>query len=324
MIPLGIIGGSSFIATGGNFTVISGGYKYHVFTSAGTFAVTAGSKNCEILAIGGGGSGGASPNNTTQSFLAGGGGGAGGVIHANATLNTGTSFAVVVGAGGAGHTNASTTIGENGFAGSDTTVNGTTVIAKGGGYGAGGGTAAVNGGAGGSGGGAHAGTSTGTGVGGTATAGSVASPASLVASYANAGGIGNIGSGSGTTNNAGGGGGAGRVGYDASAGIGGDGGDPTSAFYDWLLAIAPSMPSFWQANVPGNGIAGGGGGGGDGVGTMYGFGGTRGVFGNIASASLAALANTGSGSGGTKSVSGFAAPTVGAGGSGLVIIRYAA
>src|SRR3990167_5528064 len=60
-------------ATGGT-TTVSGGYTYHTFTSSGTFQVTAGSGNVEVLVVGGGAGGG------TGGSARRGGGGAGGKV----------------------------------------------------------------------------------------------------------------------------------------------------------------------------------------------------------------------------------------------------
>src|SRR5210317_151774 len=60
-----------FSATGGDSTVTSGGYTYHVFTSSGNLVVT-GSRAAQALIIAGGGGGGGTGVN------GGGGGGAGG------------------------------------------------------------------------------------------------------------------------------------------------------------------------------------------------------------------------------------------------------
>ena len=64
--------GSGWSATGGNSTVESGGNKYHVFTTPGTFAITGSIPSVDIVVVGGGGGG--YPGNP-----AGGGGGGGGV-----------------------------------------------------------------------------------------------------------------------------------------------------------------------------------------------------------------------------------------------------
>ena len=45
-------------ATGGNQTYTDSGWKYHVFTSDGTFTVTAGTDNIEYVIVAGGGGGG--------------------------------------------------------------------------------------------------------------------------------------------------------------------------------------------------------------------------------------------------------------------------
>src|SRR6056300_605883 len=60
-----------FSATGGTITT-SGNYTIHTFTSSGTFQVTAGSKNIEVLVVAGGGGGGGDNS---------GAGGAGGLIY---------------------------------------------------------------------------------------------------------------------------------------------------------------------------------------------------------------------------------------------------
>jgi len=84
-----------FSATGGNVSALApgNGYKYHTFTSSGpgTFTVTSGTQNIEILCIGGGGGGG---------LCHGGGGGAGGVVyHPSVPIVPGT-YTITVGNGG--------------------------------------------------------------------------------------------------------------------------------------------------------------------------------------------------------------------------------
>ena len=73
----------SFEATGGDQSPEAGlapgnGYKYHVFDSPGTLAVTSGTdssgKTCEVLVLGGGGGGG-------EGWYGGGGGGGGLALH---------------------------------------------------------------------------------------------------------------------------------------------------------------------------------------------------------------------------------------------------
>ena len=93
---------SVFSASGGNVADAlspGNGYRYHTFTSPGTFTlINASGKTFEILMVGGGGAGGKS--------IAG-GGGAGGVLHGSISLPDGT-YQVSVGKGGWGgpHTNA--------------------------------------------------------------------------------------------------------------------------------------------------------------------------------------------------------------------------
>jgi len=83
------------IVSGGQTVVVSGGYKYHVFSAAGTLTITnMGSSDLEILTIGAGGGG---------AGKRGGGGGGGGVTYESysaSSVNIG-SYTVVVGAGGA-------------------------------------------------------------------------------------------------------------------------------------------------------------------------------------------------------------------------------
>lgn len=83
---------NAVIASGGNeVTTISGTYKFHVFTSSGTFIVTRGGY-VEALLIGGGGGG----NNTTSAE----GGGAGGVILYPTLFLAEGNYPVTVGAAG--------------------------------------------------------------------------------------------------------------------------------------------------------------------------------------------------------------------------------
>jgi hypothetical protein len=83
-------------ATGGTITT-SGGFKYHTFTSSGTFQVTAGSGLVEVFVLGGGGAGGGDASGLT--FYAGGGGGGGGLYNPAYYVEV-SSYTVTVGAGG--------------------------------------------------------------------------------------------------------------------------------------------------------------------------------------------------------------------------------
>ena len=53
-----ILASTTITATGGNSIVTTGGYKYHTFTSSGTFTVTSGVGGVDFLVVAGGGSGG--------------------------------------------------------------------------------------------------------------------------------------------------------------------------------------------------------------------------------------------------------------------------
>lgn len=80
-------------ATGGTITTV-GNYKYHTFTSSGTFNITIGDAQVvEYLVVGGGGGGG---------DRHGGGGGAGGYIAGNISVGAPATWSVTVGSGGAG------------------------------------------------------------------------------------------------------------------------------------------------------------------------------------------------------------------------------
>ena len=87
-----------FSATGGTVTEPGNGYKYHTFTSSGTFTVSK-SGSVEVFTIGGGGGGGNRPSGNS-----GGGGGAGGLVHYFAypvSVSPG-QYTVTIGGGGSG------------------------------------------------------------------------------------------------------------------------------------------------------------------------------------------------------------------------------
>jgi hypothetical protein len=291
------------LGTTGGTVVLSGGYRYHIFSSVGTSTFSPDSPGLiEALIIAGGGGGG-------SSF--GGGGGAGGVVYASYN-QPGTNAAVVVGAGAPQNTAADSI---QGLTGDNSSVFGFTALGGGGG---GAYNNAYNGSSGGSGGGGGSSETSGTMSGGAATQTS----GSGFTGYGNRGGnsFGRspyIGTG---------GGGAGAQGQDISGGTtAGNGGSGTNLFSTWLSAINSSMSgvSGWSTATSGGYIAGGGAGasyqysngslpgqpGAGGGGTSTGGNSVRG--GN-------AIANTGSGGGG----GGYPQGGGGAGGSGLVIIRY--
>ena len=94
MSTLGIIasaGGVSFVSATGGTEVTSGGYKYHTFTAAGTFTVSAGG-DVEVLCIAGGGGGG----DTSGSSDPGGGGGGGGQTSGSSSTDAGQGGSGIV------------------------------------------------------------------------------------------------------------------------------------------------------------------------------------------------------------------------------------
>ena len=134
-----ITSNSQIVATGGSSVSTQSGYRIHDFQSNGTFEITSGVGEVEILVVGGGGSeGGAS-----SGCHAGGGGGGGGVVYQKRILYPG-KYNVVVGAGGNWRNNGSNSVFGNNWAHS-------TIYAFGGG--AGGPTLSGDGNDGGSGGG---------------------------------------------------------------------------------------------------------------------------------------------------------------------------
>jgi len=179
---------NKFTATGGSESV-AGGYKYHTFTSSGTFTPSGG-KSVEYLIVAGGGSGGGMTSGGSYHGAAG-GGGAGGMIY-NTLSVTAQAYSIVIGGGGAGSS------GGTGSNGANSTGFGLTSI--GGGHGSRGnsGVAAASGGSGG-------------GAGREAT-----TPANGTSGQGNAGGAYTNGAGG----NASGGGGKGSVGGPYNGGSG--------------------------------------------------------------------------------------------------------
>lgn len=282
-------------ATGGTIKYASDGYTYHVFTSSGTFTPTQ-SLTCDYLVVAGGGGG---------SRINGGGGGGGlrstvdmtggGATLESAVTLSATGYTVTVGAGGAGSGTNVAANGSNSVFGSITSLGG----GGGGAYVASGSTSG-NGNDGGSGGGGGFRESAGNSLGGSGTTGQ---------GYAGGGGT--------TLYVSGGGGGAGGVGF---AGItldpGGRGG---------IGAFIPTFASATNTGVGGY-YAGGGGAGNEsyyyngGVGGLGGGGnGADRTGGSSRIAGSAGTTNTGGGGGGGENgaTDGYA------GGSGIVIIRYA-
>jgi hypothetical protein len=216
----------------------------------------------------------------------GGGGGAGGLLGLTSQSFSTSSYTVTIGAGGAGST--TTSQGVNGVNSSITGL-----------------TAAVGGGGGGTQGGTNTGATGGSGGGGSYSSGSGGSATS---GQGYAGGRGSANGGSG-----GGGGGAGAVGgqgLDGSPYTSGAGGTGLNTYSSWASATNTGVSGYY---------AGGGGGGNNGNPTRASGGAGGGGLGrNASSAGSDATINTGSGGGGGgDNTAGYA------GGSGIVIIRYA-
>jgi len=290
----------AFSATGGNVSALApgNGYKYHTFTSPGTFTVSSlpEPKTIEVLVVAGGGGGG----NWNTGGNGGGGGGAGGLVYHPAIPISIGSYPVSVGDGGSKNpTPNGSFVGGNG---TDSIFNGLT--AKGGG---GGGGYTSNGTPGGSGGGTGGGSNT-TATGTQPSQTHPTTPSGWT-NYGNPGGPngGNPGRG-------GGGGGAGAAGGAGGAGNVGGNGVQFPAFTGPLIGVPALAPLSGY-------FAGGGGGGGypNGQPNTGGLGGGGGP--TYGSAPIPGVTNSGGGG-----AAGTDGPTVvaGDGGPGIVIIRYLA
>jgi len=303
-------------ASGGNINGADPGddYRYHLFSSPGTFVIPGtkpGSITFDVLLIGGGGAGGACDTSNGS-----GGGGAGGVVH-HSQLDASGTLTVTVGPGAAAPTS-NNVVGANG---SDSTLVSPTapwtITAKGGGGGGYYGTVGSPGGSGGGGGGyglnysyAH-------------TTASQPTQNPTFAPDPNFNQYGNIGGAPSDDNpgNAGGGGGSGTVGgsHPAAEGgpvaSGGGAGQPFTGFPGALPGFTP-MPAPWISAVGPTGLYGGGGAGEN----PYSGGSTAagGAGGGGSGPAPNAIANTGGGGGGNDPAS----TASGSGGSGICIIRY--
>ena len=285
-------------ATGGTVTT-SGDCKIHTFTGPGSFtvdsisAIDSARNQVSYLVIGGGASGGR---------FAGGGGGAGGYREDKSPLTpytasplegagpvsvTATNFPITVGGGGAAVPGCA-----NGTAGSASTFSSITSAGGGGG----GGTYNTAGTAGASGGGGSGGP---TGAPGGSGAAGNTPPVSPPQGQ-------NGGNGNGPTaqHEAGGGGGAGAVGVNASGGAAGAGGAGVTS----SISASPVQRAGGGGGAVRCGTTGGAGAGGGGAGGRP----------PCSTAAGAGTANTGGGGGGAA----FGPRASGAGGSGIVIIRY--
>jgi len=284
------------VATGGVITT-DGDYKVHTFETSGTFTVTDGSGNVELLIVGGGGAGG-----WCSLSSAGGGGGGGGVREIPAYAVVPGAYTVTVGAGGVTNSGTNPPSGDGG----DSSFDGETAV--GGGHGGSTHSVSFPTGEDGAGGGSGGGGSAGGHSGGLGTSG-----------QGEAGGGGSTGGSTATRASGGGGGGAGGLG-DSSPNVwnGGDGGDGiesditgTGVFYGGGGGGGRGNPS--ESSIPPNAVGmGGSGGGGDGGNDV-----------NLDPNDQPTAGTDGLGGGGGGGGSnGFTGSTGAAGGSGVVIVRY--
>jgi len=324
----------SFSATGGTVTAAGitpgNGYRYHVFTSTGTFTVNFGTANIEYLVIAGGGTAGVN----------GSGGGAGG-LRTNVSGNPKAGAALPISPG-----SYTITVGGAGSPAVLQPNDGTPGPAGNGGYSALGDGNAIEirsdgGGSGGSPGGV--GIAGGSGGGGSgfpaerSVTGGAGNTPSRSPSQGNAGGTGcpNCPWPSPSSGYTGaGGGGAGATGGNASSSVAGPGGagHPISEFAAPLIQPeipGPAWPGFSSAVGPTGLYAGGGGGGGYGGLSTPGTGGPGGGgAGGVQNGSSFAPGSpgtnfTGGGGGGaTSHQAQDGGGTPGIGGTGIVIIRY--
>ncbi len=285
----------SFVAATGGTITTTGDFKIHTFTSSGTFTVSdagnsSGSNTVDYLVIAGGGGAGA---------YGAGGGGAGGYRFSNGTASgsysagpsplgasalpvSAQAYPITVGGGGAGGDDSPAV---SGSPGSNSIFS--TITSAGGGKGAGG-TSPRPAGSGGSGGGGDR---------DNTAAGSGNTP-SVSPSQGNNGGTGIFAA---PNYGGGGGGGASAVGGNGSSSTAGNGGDGLAS-------------SITNSSV----TRGGGGGGGTFSSASGGTGGSGGGGSQAPDNGGAGTANTGGGGGSNVSTGGVA----GAGGSGIVVIRY--
>ena len=278
-----------FAAVASSTVTTDGGYKYHTFTSSGTFTPTQ-SITADVFVLGAGGAAGGARA---------GGGGAGGIAYFAGQSLTAINYTCAIGSGGGG--TAGFTVGGTG----NNSQFGSLTVGSGGGGGSSYGSN-VNGNPGGCGGGGG-GTNSHTNLGGASNQ----SSSGTTASYGNRGG------------NAifalpgAGGGGTGAQGADlGSSTTGSAGGNGTSAFSSWLAATGYGQLSSSLYYIGG----GGGGAGANGGGGSGGLGGGRDGTNASSGSAPNAAQNTGSGGGAILETD---VSNTGNGGSGLIIIRYA-
>ena len=277
--------------SGGSITS-AGGYRYHTFTSGGTFTNTIANLSVQYLVVAGGGGGGGNQG--------GGAGGAGGYRTGSATLGTGT-YAAAIGGGGSNGGNGN---GGSGNDGGNSSFNGLTSTGGGGGVNMRtGGYQGQNGRSGGSGGGAsHWMTGNFTGGSGTSGQGNNGGNALDTESLGH---------------NGGGGGGAGAAGSAGQGGYGGNGGNGSTWLNGTTYAGGGGGGCYYNNNSGGTPYSIGGG-----AGTGGGGRGSRNVGSQLSTNFTSPTTNQhgvdGYGGGG-----GGGGNQPGDGGDGVVIVRYA-
>jgi hypothetical protein len=274
-------------ATGGDIITNDGTYWYHAFLSSGIFTPSQ-ALSCDTLVVAGGGGGGGATGT---------GGGAGGLSYQSSRSAVAlTSYVVTIGAGGAGG-------GSFGIPGSNSVFD--TITSNGGGRGGFGGSSGGNGGSGGG-------------------AGDSAPSSPGTATQGNTGGATGYGNNGGNAvapalYGQGGGGGAGAAGGNGTTSVGGNGGVGLSGTTIAALNAMGAATKTGQL-VSGNYFYAGGGGGGVNTSSASTGGNGGGGNGNNGGGNGNGTANTGGGGGGCNG-GGFAVSS-GAGGSGIVIVRY--
>ncbi len=285
------------LATGGIITT-SGSYKIHTFNTDGNFIVASapGGSAIDVLMVGGGGGGGA----TSRGNCGHGGGGAGGLIYRTSQSISAGTYPIVIGTGGIGCINDSTTPKANAANGNNTTFNG--LVALGGGGANCGNYNVRNASDGGSGGGGQHSDN------GFLLGGAGLQPGSVSGGFGNKGGDGPLSGQGSPCWYAGGGGGAGAAGANGSANVVAPGGigrqydiSGTAAYYAGGGGAGACEGGCSDSS---GGLGGGG----------LGSGGTH------TNKNLNGAANTGGGGGGLtyNGVGSYA----GTGGTGVVIVRY--
>ena len=294
-----------------NFSFNGISYRANVFTSSGTFTVNSSlTTSAEVLVVAGGGAGGGG---------IGGGGGGGGVIYMPSVNLTPTSYSITVGDGGVPAVYSATS-----GSGQDSSAFG--ALAKGGG--GSGVHDAGDGLSGGSGGGAASNNAR-LNVGGTATGSSLGSNTGTI--YGNRGGNMLVAR-TGTQTAAAGGGGAGAAAPDTNSNtIQTSPGNANGKGGDGVLNSILGTAYYWGGGGGGgayfNGYAGNGGLGGGGGGSCSGGSGPTSGGGSALNSGSGAAIDTNGGAGGTNTGGGggggsWQFTSGGAGGSGIVIIRY--